>query len=76
MADQPENLVLEHLRALRADINEVKAGNRDIRARLSSIEGYIAAMHGDHARTSATVDNLIQRIERIETRLGLVDPIH
>jgi uncharacterized coiled-coil DUF342 family protein len=70
MNDQ-NNLVPDHLRAIRADINELKGSNRDIRARLASIESYIATMHGDQTRSAMNVDELRERVERIETRLGL-----
>ena len=73
MTDEPRNLILEHLRALRLDMTELKASNRDIRSRLVTIENYLAALHGDTARSSSMIDELQRRIERIETRVGLVD---
>ena len=68
-----DNLVLEHLRALRADSADLKSDLRDVKARLASIESYIATLHGDQARTGATVDDLVQRVERLEKRTGLVE---
>jgi hypothetical protein len=50
MAEPTENLVLEHLRAVRADLSDLKNDMRDVKARLGSIENYIEIMHGDHAR--------------------------
>jgi hypothetical protein len=44
MTNDTENLILEHLRALRADIGTLKADTRDIKARLASIETDIATM--------------------------------
>lgn len=73
MTEQTDNLVLEHLRAIRLDMSDLKASNRDIRARLVTIENYMAAMHGDTARASTIIHELQQRIERLETRAGLTD---
>jgi hypothetical protein len=38
MNDKTENLVLEHLRALRTDTGELKKDVHDVKARLASIE--------------------------------------
>jgi hypothetical protein len=45
---------------------------RDVKARLGSIESYIATLHGDQTRTRIKLDD-IQRVERLEKRTGLVD---
>jgi prefoldin subunit 5 len=71
MTDQPESLVLEHLRAIRTDMNDLKNSVRDIRARLASIESYIATLHADSTRGAMSIDDLQRRIERIETRLDI-----
>jgi phage shock protein A len=68
-----DNLVLEHLRAIRADMADVKSEMRDIKARLASIESYIATLHGDQTRTGVKLDDIVQRVERLEKRAGLVD---
>jgi hypothetical protein len=38
MADEPANLVLEHLRAVRADLPEIRQEQSEQRLRLSGIE--------------------------------------
>jgi len=73
MTEATDNLVLEHLRAIRADISNLNSGMRDVRSRLSSIESYIATIHGDQTRTGLTIDDLVARIERLEKRSGLID---
>jgi hypothetical protein len=50
-----------------------QADVRDVKSRLSSIENYIATMHGDQERTGIKVDDVIARIERLEKCVGLVD---
>jgi hypothetical protein len=47
MTDGMDNIVLEHLRALRADVGDLKNDMRDVKARLASIESYIATLHTD-----------------------------
>src|ERR1700677_2313680 len=71
MAETTDNLILEHLKALRADNAEVKSALRDIKGRLASIESYIATLHGDQARVGVTIDELAARIERLEVRPGI-----
>lgn len=71
MTEQTENLVLEHLRSIRTDISDLKSNTRDIKARLASIESYIATLHADSTRGALSLDDLQRRIERIETRLDL-----
>ena len=73
MTNEIESLILEHLRAMRGDIASLKADTRDIKARLASIETYIATMHGDQARTAVSVDDLAERVERLEHRAGLLE---
>lgn len=73
MTAETENLVLEHLRAIRADIADVKRDTRDMKARLASIESYIATLHSDQTRTGFTLDDLAARVERLEKRTGLLD---
>jgi len=73
MAETTDNLVLEHLRAIRADISALNGNMRDVKARLSSIESYIATLHGDQTRAGLTLDDLAARIERLEKRAGLIE---
>jgi phage shock protein A len=73
MTDATDNLVLEHLRALRADVSDVKNDMRDVKARLGSIESYIATLHADQARTGTKLDDIVHRVERLEKRTGLID---
>jgi phage shock protein A len=73
MTNNAENIILEHLRVMRTDIGDVKGDVRDIKARLASIESYIATLHGDQARTGLTLDQLAERVERLEKRAGLIE---
>lgn len=67
MTENIESLILEHLRAIRADVVAVKEDAREIKRRLTSLETGVAGLRRDHAR----YDRLAEPVERIERRLEL-----
>jgi hypothetical protein len=80
MTEKVENIMLEHLRATRPDIAGIKGDVREVKHRLTSLEGAIAglkrvqaASYADAADQHARYDRLAERIERIERRLDLGD---
>jgi predicted nuclease with TOPRIM domain len=73
MVDDSNNLVLEHLRALRAGVDELRVDMRDVKGRLTSLEISVANLHGDFAGQSGRIDRVEHRLERIEQRLDLRD---
>ncbi|MCR6643411.1 MAG: hypothetical protein NVV62_02175 [Terricaulis sp.] len=73
MAKEPDNLVLEHLKAIRKDTADLKEGQDRVELRLASIEGHIAAFQLSETRQNSELDKLRQRIERLEKRLELAD---
>jgi septal ring factor EnvC (AmiA/AmiB activator) len=80
MADNVENRILEHLRAIRADIGGIREDVREIKQRLTSLETAVAGLRRDNANLYSDVidqqsryDRLAERVERIEHRLGLAD---
>lgn len=73
MAKSPENLVIEHLRAIRGDLVGVKDDLRDIKARLGAIEHHQAGQMLDSVRQSSRLDDLAARLEKVERRLELRD---
>jgi chloramphenicol 3-O-phosphotransferase len=65
MAEQePINLVLEHLRVLRADVGDIRHILREHGARFTALEATVAGLR-------LSIDRLDERVERIERRLGL-----
>ena len=73
-----ENLVIEHLRAMRTEIAHVRADTVDIRQRVCSMEASVVDMRRnivhlfeDSAHQQLTMDKLFDRIQRIERRLDL-----
>ena len=80
MVDDPENLVLSQLRAIRADISDVQGSLGEIKRRLTNLEGGQASIiqHLGHlaaadAQQQLASDGLTERLVRIERRLDLRD---
>jgi ribosomal protein L29 len=84
MADNSEHLVLEQFRALRNQISamqtEMHSEFSDVKHRISRVETAIAGIRRDEAGTAEdiarqqiSIDQLNERIVRIERRLELRD---
>ena len=83
MTENVENLVLEHLRAMRSEIQtlrtEMHTEFKDVKYRLSMLEVALSAVKrdqaeslGDYARQQMSIDHIVERIQRIERRLELI----
>lgn len=68
-----ENLVLEHLRAIRADMADVKLRVTQIDVQLSAMGQQMAGLTGAVYSGKTDIDELRRRIERIEKRMELND---
>lgn len=78
MADNVENLVLEHLRALRAGQDRIENELKSVKERLSAVETGLNGVRRDlvalaeaDARLQVTIDRMGERVDRIERRLEL-----
>jgi septal ring factor EnvC (AmiA/AmiB activator) len=78
MTDNVENLVLEHLRAISADIARMERKQDEVITRLGRLELAVAGLRRDMAHTdeaaaeqNVRMDHLAERVERIERRLEL-----
>ena len=78
-----ESLVLEHLRHIRARVDQIADDVSDLKLRMSSVENGIVQMRRDvlqadetDIRQQITLDKLAARVERIEHRLDLVEAPH
>ena len=65
------NLVLEHLRAIRADLTDHGQRLGRIETRLSAIEQTVGSLYAIGGSDRETLQALVRRIERIERRLDL-----
>jgi regulator of replication initiation timing len=84
MTENVENLILEHLRGLRNQVEglqgEMRTEFRDVKQRLSHLETLTVGLKPDgvellseNTRQQHELDRLKDRIERIEKRLELTD---
>ncbi len=78
MTENIDNLMLEHLKALRLELADVKADTTDIKSRLRSIDSSMIDLrrndlHGfeEVARQQISIDQIVERLQRIEKRLEL-----
>lgn len=76
MTNDATNSVLEHLRAIRADVHDIKTVRRDHGHRLTRLEIGVASLRRDQAGDAENVAHLESRmdqmrddIERIKRRL-------
>jgi len=73
MTAEIESLVLEQLRAIRADIADIKREVTANSLQLSAMGQQLAELTAAVYGSKSDIDALKRRIERIETRLELQD---
>jgi chromosome segregation ATPase len=73
MTADVESLVLEQLRAIRADIAELKSQATSTNLQLASMGQQLGALTTAVYGGRSDVEELRRRIERVERRLELVD---
>ena len=78
MSDNVDNLVLEHLRALRGGQDRIESELLAVAAQLTGLEASTAAGRRDSAhnyeeiiRQQSSIDQIKARIDRIERRLDI-----
>lgn len=76
MSDEPENLVLNLLRAIRAKQDDHDGRLNRIELRLSAMEQTLGSLYALSGSDRETVNSLTRRVERLERRMELNDPAH
>lgn len=66
---EPDNIVLDHLRALRSDMAAMREDIREVKSRVTSLEHSVAGIFAEVANLNDRHDRILHRIERIERRL-------
>jgi predicted nuclease with TOPRIM domain len=66
MSTPAENLVLEHLRHIRASVDMLREDMRDLKTRVTNVEENLTAVQ-------RRLDRIDDRLDRVEKRLDLVD---
>jgi tetrahydromethanopterin S-methyltransferase subunit G len=73
MTDETTNIVLEHLRHIRARVDGLTDDVRQVILRLGAIERHVAGLHISDVSQNAEIDMLKTRLDRVERRLELTD---
>ena len=78
MVGEPDNLVLEHLRAIRGDLAGLRELLSEHSVRLTEIAGSVAGLRRDQAldaesaaHLAARIDRIRDEVERIKRRLEI-----
>lgn len=69
-----DNLVLEHLRLIRADLAELKKETASNSVQISAMGQQLAGLTGAVYGTKSDREDIKRRLERIERRLELNEP--
>ncbi|WPL17932.1 hypothetical protein Thiowin_02975 [Thiorhodovibrio winogradskyi] len=69
-----ENLVLEHLRLIRADLAELKKETASNSLQISAMGQQFAGLTSAVYGTKSDMEDIKQRLARIERRLELAEP--
>ena len=73
MTQEMENIVLEHLRLIRASIEDLKTEVRNFNLRVGAVEHQIGGIQLSGAGQSDELDHIKVRLDRVERRLDLHD---
>ena len=76
MTAEIDSLVLEHLRAIRADIADLKDRMTGVEVQLSALGQQVAGLAVAVYSGKSDMDTVKRRLDRIERRLELNDPTH
>ena len=69
MTENVESLIIEHLRAIRADVATVKEDVREIKQRLTGLEAAVAGLRRDHANLYGDMADQRARYDRLAERV-------
>ena len=73
MTDNTENLILEHLRAIRSTLSDHGERLNRIELRSATIEQTLGSLYALSGSDRETLTALTRRVERVERRLELRD---
>jgi hypothetical protein len=73
MADESNEIVVEHLRHIRAKVDSLDDHMGRVELRLSAVEGHLASLLIGEVGQNSEIDKIKHRLDRIEHRLELAD---
>ena len=74
MAQEPRDLVLEHLRRIDRNVDIVREEMSSMNLRMASLERHMLGQMTTDYDQNDELDRLKRRVDRIERRLELTDP--
>ena len=75
MTDETANLVLEHLKNFQAQMSRMDEAITLMRMEITAIRHDLASLRTMQEAQSIELASIRQRLDRVETRLGLVDEL-
>lgn len=73
MNDKVEHLILEHLRAMRADMSSIKDEMTGMRGEMIVMRTHMAGLLSSQTLQDTEIASIKVRVDRIEKRLDLVE---
>ena len=73
MTEEATNLMLEHLRHIRARVDGLSDDMRQVILRLGAVERHVGGVHISDVNQNSEIDLIKDRLQRIERRLELTD---
>jgi predicted nucleic acid-binding Zn-ribbon protein len=73
MAEEADNLVLEHLRHIRRVVDTLEADMGVVKGRITGFEGTMGHLMAQIGHLQAQIASQTGRIDRVEERLGRIE---
>ncbi len=73
MNEKVENLLLEHLRAIRTDVGRMSDDMRVLRAEMTAVRQHVSGLGTLQDQDHSDIAAIKVRLDRIERRLDLVE---
>jgi len=71
MADEPDNIILEHLRAMRKDQSAMRMDIKEVKDAVLSLREDVNGLRGDVLRVERGLASVEVDVDRIKARLDL-----
>ncbi len=75
MAEATQDLMLELLKRVHAELGDVKREVSDVKREVQAIRTHLIGMQQDISNIYSILGNHGQRLERIDRRLNLTEPV-
>lgn len=73
MTEQPHEIILDHLRAIRADIGKLSDDVQELKSGQVGIRNQLHGLQGDGLRYERTIATMQAELDRVNRRLELAD---